>query len=224
MVARCAEHFKIWLLQNAKMLKGQSDPKHKFKFFIREHVPEVMREVQEKYRSKVDDIRRQNTTRPAGQKVFYKYMPNGLLVNNYPVKAENEFEAPSIDQRVGISNHYQDYLSKITFHKSDQITAKNSTFTAYTFKALSRDDVNEAYLRMFQIESGATHMIAACRFGDQKDKQIGYCSNGEANVGPKLLDTIKEQNGDNIVVFVARYHRGVQVGLDRFKYILMVGR
>ena len=24
--------------------------------------------------------------------------------------------------------------------------------------------------------------------------------------------------------FVARYHRGVQVGLDRFKYILMVGK
>jgi len=120
---------------------------------------------------------------------------------------------------------------RITITHGESVTDRKSKFVAHIAEIHSLNDVNEVLDQLKQNKkiANATHNVYAFRFEIEKCKgKITLVEDrdddGETGAGDKLLYMLQMLNAVNIIVIVTRWYGGINLGNDRFKYIVNLGQ
>ena len=112
-------------------------------------------------------------------------------------------------------------------YSSEPLKDKKSTFQAYAAHVVSEDQVVSTVKRIKEMKKvvhakkKVVHIVEAYRiFCEDTGKCIqDNKDGGEDGAGPKLLRLLEQLHVKNVLVVVPRWHGGIMMGPDRFKYI-----
>ena len=113
-------------------------------------------------------------------------------------------------------------LDKSRFITGETITANKSRFVAHAARCKTPQEATEllAIIRSSKY-ARATHNIWAYRLADGRANND---DDGESAAGGRLAELLQLIKVTDILVVVSRYYGGVNVGPQRFKYILQAAR
>ncbi|MCP3932718.1 MAG: hypothetical protein GY705_26910, partial [Bacteroidetes bacterium] len=100
---------------------------------------------------------------------------------------------------------------------ASQFTEMGSTFQGHVIKIKNPALYKAALYKLYQnkVIGGATHNIWAIKCGERE----AYDDDGEYGAGYKLMEMLKENHINNVMVVVTRWHGGTQLGPMRFHHI-----
>ncbi|TQS33823.1 hypothetical protein Golomagni_05820 [Golovinomyces magnicellulatus] len=110
---------------------------------------------------------------------------------------------------------------------SKSMTSKKSTFVARSVQITSPSDAEVALRGLFtenQALRGATHTITAWRVRTGESMSEGFNDDGEKNGGQYLLDLLRGENLDGILLVVSRWYGGIMLGPERWRIMSNVSR
>ena len=100
-------------------------------------------------------------------------------------------------------------------------TRNGSTFIGFAAKVHTIQDVANCYKQLKYRYMEAAHIMCAYRIMDPDVAHMTDCiDGGELEAGRRLLQLLLDESGENIAVFVIRFHKGPNIGPVRFQYIV----
>jgi hypothetical protein len=114
-----------------------------------------------------------------------------------------------------------DLRNNIDVRHSDHSTIEGSTFMGHAAEIKSRNDIPAVMANVLQDRAvaGATHNIYAYRIRNGDKFIEGIKDDGEHGAGTHLLNLLREEKHENVIVVVTRWFGNKHLGLRRFDCI-----
>jgi len=109
-----------------------------------------------------------------------------------------------------ISNQYQ----TVKYNTQIKITIKRSHFIVSVHEISNECEARDFLKKVEKQFPDATHHCWAYQYGTGKEKVSQYSDSGEPvnSAGPPILQAIKKEKVNNVIVIVSRYFGGVKLG------------
>ena len=209
---------KALIYKHVKNIK-KSVNADKEKFYVNDHLPEKLAELQRKLRQKI----KRNKELIDAQQQDIKWSKGNLEVDGVEYQPK-VVEPTAVDVLKMGKNELQNMLSfKIV--EGDFASKKNSKFMGFAARVHKIQDVLLAYKQLKYRFPDATHIMCAYRIMDPDVVHFQDCADdGEFGAGRRILQMMEEQSYKNCVAFAVRHHDGPNIGPIRFNMIVDVAK
>ena len=209
---------KIKVYKHAKNLKDVKNPEGKG-YYISDQLPPIQEEEQRLRKFKIQN----NQKLIPAQQQSLQWKKGQLLVdgNTYNPKARQ----PSCTEILEMKPVQLKQALAKKLYPGDTVSKDNSTFTGYSAKCYSIQQVLDGYRQLKYRFLESTHIICAYRIMDPDVAHMVDCvDDGELGAGRRLLEMLIENSYENTVVYIVRHHRGPNKGPIRFSMITDAGK
>ena len=197
---------------NRTKLKNYSNLEDK-PFYINELLPPALNEKRRCERQIVNENKR-NTA----QKIEMSFARGGLRIQNeLYVKKVVE---PKPEDFLKLSTEEVKDIMSTKIEVGKQISEMSSTFTGYSIKVKTHQQIRRAYTKMKLGFPGARHIMCGYRIeGPEKHFTEDACDDGEHAGGQVILNYLTSSRIMNCAIFVVRQYGGTKIGKKRFDII-----
>lgn len=179
--------------------------------FVANQLPEALNEK----RRKINECMAENKKKHRAEKLPYTVKQGELLFANKPIK--QRVKPPSARDMLQIHDEETEALNSLKITDGLLEESEGSVFRGYAASATDFDEVDRLYKKMKLMHGQATHIACAYQFEKVKPPyKSGGCDDGEYGAQRALMQTIKDNGVQNIVVFMVRYYGGKKLGPARF--------
>ena len=213
MIVRCTPRLKDLVLQNKKILGGQTDPRDHFTYFVAPNVPEAFKAANAKHKDEVIDTIRENEGKPAEDKKFIRVVGTELSINN-------EIRPPALSpptphEVIHTLETESDRLEDIVFKVTDPVRADGSTFQGFGVRLAYLSTVYLAYVKARIEVPDADHIVAAYNILEGP----GSCDDDEHFGDLQMMKLIEQRKMDNVAIFITRKKGPRNIGNKHFQII-----
>ena len=207
------------ILRNKWRLTGQKQEPEGYGLYVRQCLPEGLREVRKRYSSYTTKIRETNDKKKEDEeKIQYWFSGDKFYVDGNLVA--EDFAAPSPTDMLFLTEEEEQRMDAIHFAKSDMVTDQGSEFKAFGVETNDLATIRLAYKKVKQLEPKADHIMLGYRLVDEEGKtKHGGVHDGEYFGDLEILDILKNKEKAIMAVFVSRVYGGIHLGRKRFQLI-----
>ena len=209
MVMRCHPTLKAKILAKRTSLKDITNEEGAH-YYVNKQIPDQWAEENRERREQIRTAK--DKAQQVGQNVDIKIQNRVVYVNHQPIRKFLEVPKP---RDLFVDKQEQEKIDKIKTYHSDEYTKKGSSFTAHAVKCSSMTEVRRAYIKMKQLYPDATHIPTAYIIKNGE----GYQDDREHSASSKMLNVLKNNDIQNLAVFVVRYYGGIHLGPTRHQMI-----
>ena len=183
-------------------------------FYINDQLPDVQAEHQRRCRDKI----RINKTLIDAQQQSMEWKRGDFIVEG--AKFQQKVVEPTCAEILEMDDNQLQKVLSVKLHQGDQRTKNGSTFLGFAMKAHTTEQVVLGYKQLKYRFLDATHLICGHRIVDPDVAHMtDSVDGGELGAGRRLVKYLMEHSCENIAVFVVRFHRGPNLGPQRFDLI-----
>lgn len=223
MVVKLAYSAKDLIMEHISKLKGKKNPNTQQTFFVSEQIPEGLVEAKKQLSAQLKTLKEKNEARPAAERQHIQVISDKILINDQVELPEVQPPQPS---QLFLDARSQARINQIQAQllETDPFTVKNSEFTALSLRVNTVQEVNDAYVAVYQRYPAADHIMAAYALKHGQILKQGSCDDGEHGASNRIKRLIFEEHSKNTAIFVVRKYGGVHLGFGRFAAIEQVTR
>ncbi len=205
--------------KSSGVFENKKNPTTKKPIYITDQQPESVRakrreawEMADVYKEKNEKLKKEGKPEVKIEVKKDKLFVNNQLIRNPvpPPKPADLIEAEPDDLKS---------MEYIKFSESKVCGEKGSTFRGVYTEVSDIPETRLAYRKIRMLNPSASHVMLAYAIKNGNNIEYGKQDDGEWGGAFKILEAHKENNCENVAVFVIRQFGGVQLGSKRFSYI-----
>ena len=213
MIVKCSQKLRDLAVQNRKILGGQVDQKGGFTYFVAPYLPEAFKAAKEKYRSKVDEVYRDNADKSASSKSVARVVGTELSIDNQI--QQDTVTPPDPHEVIHVLNTQAAKLEEIVFMITEKRSEQGSKFQGFAVWLTKIPTVELAYVKVRKLVPNADHIMLAYDIPDYK----GSWDDGETYGDLQMVKQLQRRELSNIAVFITRIKGPNNLGSKRFEVI-----
>lgn len=197
------------VFENAKKLKDKVNSSGG-RFSINPQLPDMLAEQRREIRQIIKDKKASEAHLDAHSKSSFLVRNGRVYING---QCQRKQLVPPNLLQMFVDVDEQAKIDKISFKTQDSKQSRGSRFRAFATTVESMNEVHLAYIKMFQNNPSADHIIAAFVCG----LESGFQDDAEFGAGYRLLQVLRDSHIGNIAVFITRDFGGEHLGPLRFQ-------
>ena len=213
MIKLCYPNDKATIFANASKLQGKENIKKRL-FFVHEDMTDEQAETRQQYR----ELNKENKLKDEEQQLTIKMKKGRIMVNNEVVKAK--ITPPTKADILRLDEVELEEVRAIKLVPGPSHMEKGNEFMSYAVKVKTLNQVRKAYTKIRVKHADALHISCGYRL----DNPIGpyrqeAVDDRDCGMGRAILRSLKEQETNEMAVFIVRYYSGVHLGKRRFEIV-----
>ena len=179
-------------------------------FYINDYQPAAVQDKKRRER----DVAMANDRKEAESKVEIKFTGSAMyLQNEMYVK---KVTPPKPSELIQLSPEEVEIILSLPITTGPTVNFKKNVFTPYVAKVTSHEQIRQLYKKLKFIEPSAKHVVCVYRLqGEPEYYNSDYSDDGETGTGRIVLEMLKRQQIENVVVFIARKYGDTKLSTDR---------
>lgn len=209
MVIKVRESLAGSIFGNTSKLRGKLNEQDR-SFSVNPQLPDMLAEQRRETRKIIKDKKDSEVHLPDNQKSSFLVRNGKVFING---QLQRKLLTPPLVKQLFVGEEEQAKINAIKFCVEQAEPIKGSTFTAYATTVSSMNELHLAYIKMFQNNPSADHIIAAYSC----ERQTGFQDDSEFGSGYRVLQVLEQTGVGDIAVFITRDYGGEHLGPQRFQ-------